>query len=122
MAVEPPADAAAGYSTLTAAGMVFGVPTAVVLGIIFTGFFIIVAVAYNVTFARILFVSALDHRMPPILAKVNRHKAPYLLIALQTLIVLSLAIFTYFVAPVFYSLDSNFSTNLYDLAQTVITM
>ncbi len=122
MAVEPPATAAAGYSTLTAAGRVFGVPTAVVLGIIFTGFFIIVAVAYNVTFARILFVSALDHRMPPILAKVNRHKAPYLVIALQTLIVLALAIFTYFVAPVFYPVDRNFSTKVYDVSQAAITV
>src|SRR5260370_34434976 len=102
MAVEPPADAAAGYSTLTAAGMVFGVPTAVVLGIIFTGFFGVVVVAYNVTFARILFVSPLDHRMPTILAKANRHKAPYLVIALQTQLVLALAIVTYFDATVLY--------------------
>src|SRR5215469_9435111 len=120
MVVVKPADAAAGYSTLTAASGVFGVPAAVVLGIIFSGFFVIVAVAYNVTFARILFVSALDHRMPPTLAKINQHKAPYLVIALQTLIVLVLAIVTYFVAPAFYQVSTNFSTQVYDVSQATI--
>ena len=122
MVVVKPADAAAGYSTLTAASGVFGVPAAVVLGIIFSGFFVIVAVAYNVTFARILFVSALDHRMPPTLAKINQHKAPYLVIALQTLIVLVLAIVTYFVAPAFYQVSTNFSTQVYDVSQATITV
>jgi len=64
MAIEPQNVAASGYSTLSAVHTVFGTAASVFIGLIFISFFIIAAVAYNVTFARILFVSALDHRLP----------------------------------------------------------
>jgi glutamate:GABA antiporter len=117
MAIEPPNVAASGYSTLTAVHTVFGVAASVLMGIIFISFFVIAAVVYNITFARILFVSALDHRLPPSLAKVNKHKAPQLATNIQTLIVLTIAIFTYFVGPLLYQVDMNFSTEVYDVSQ-----
>ncbi|HEX9134258.1 MAG TPA: amino acid permease [Ktedonobacteraceae bacterium] len=117
MAIEPPNIAASGYSTLTAVHTVFGVAASVLMGIIFISFFVIAAVVYNITFARILFVSALDHRLPPSLAKVNKHKAPQLATNIQTLIVLAIAIFTYFVGPLLYQVDLNFSTEVYDVSQ-----
>lgn len=117
MTVEPPGVAASPYSTLAAVHAVFGVATSVLIGIIFIGFFAIVAILYNVTFARILFVSALDHRMPPVLAKVNRHNAPYLVTNIQTLIVLVMALFTYFAGPMLYQVNTNFSDAVYDVSQ-----
>src|SRR5438874_4497707 len=62
MAVVPPSASALTYSTLTAVDLVFGAPIAVLAGLIFIAFFIIVIILYNVAFARILFVSALDSR------------------------------------------------------------
>jgi len=117
MAIEPPAAASAGYSTLSAVKMAFGAPISILLGIIFSCFFVIAAVAYNVTFARILFVSALDHRLPPTLAKVNRHNAPSLATNVQTAVVLVIAIFCYFVAPLLYQTDTNFSIEVYVVSQ-----
>lgn len=122
MAIEPPNVAASGYSTLTAIHAAFGVAASVLTGIIFISFFIIAAVAYNITFARILFVSALDHRLPPSLAKVNQYKAPYLATYTQTIIVLAIAIFTYFVGPLLYQVDTNFSTEVYDVSQATTTV
>ncbi len=122
MAIEKPADAVTGYSTLTAVHAAFGVATSVVVGLTFTSFFVLVAVVYNVTFARILFVSALDHRLPPKLARVNRHNAPQLATNVQTLIVLLLAIFIYFLGPMFYQINTNFSTSVYDVSQGMITV
>lgn len=122
MAIEPPNIAASGYSTLTAIHTVFGVAASVLAGIIFISFFVIAAVAYNITFARILFVSALDHRLPPSLAKVNQYKSPYLATYIQTLIVLAIAIFTYFVGPLLYQVDTNFSTEVYDVSQATTTV
>ncbi len=122
MAIEPPNVAASGYSTLTAVHTVFGVATSVLMGIIFISFFVIAAVVYNITFARILFVSALDHRLPPSLAKVNKHKAPQLATNIQTLIVLAIAFFTYFVGPLLYQVDTNFSTEVYDVSQATTTV
>ncbi len=90
------------YSSLLAVGIVFGTPAAVLVGMIFIGFFIIVAIIYNVTFARILFVSALDHRLPTSLALVNRYHTPARAIFIQTIIVGIIAALTYFIGPLFY--------------------
>ncbi len=122
MAVEPPGVAASSYSTLTAVHTVFGVATSVLIGIIFIGFFAMVAILYNVTFARILFVSALDHRMPPVLARVNRHNAPYLVTNIQTLIVLVMALCTYFAGPMLYQVNTNFSNAVYDVSQATTSV
>jgi glutamate:GABA antiporter len=123
MAVVPPRSAGFEYSTLLAVQSVFGVPASVLLGLIFISFFAIATVIYNVTFARILFVSALDHRLPPGLAKVNRQAAPYLSITTQIVIVSILAFFTYFIAPLLYNLDAtNLTTDIYNVSQATTTV
>src|SRR5439155_14317326 len=70
-AVVPPNSAGASNSTLAAVGIVFGVPASILVGIIFIGFFLMTAVVFNLTFARILFVAGLDHRLPTVLARAN---------------------------------------------------
>src|SRR6266567_7532635 len=96
MAAVPQGDASATYSTLTAVGIAFGPLAAILVGIVFISFFAFVTVIYNVAFARILFVSALDPRLPTSLATVNRSNAPYLATNVQTVIVIAIAIFAYF--------------------------
>ncbi len=120
MTVVPQAAVAMQYSTLTAVGIVFGHPTAVIIGIIFISFFIVAIILYNIAFARILFVAGLDHRLPASLARVNRHHAPSRAIVVQAIVVLSIAIFTYFLAPLlFWPLSKHFSFEVYDVAQAV---
>lgn len=111
------------YSTLTAVSTVFGSPLAVLVGLIFSSFFIIVVVVYNLAFARILFVSSLDHRLPSALARVNRHAAPYQAIIVQTAIVLVIALFTYFLGPLLYSSEGpDLSAQVYNASQATITV
>jgi glutamate:GABA antiporter len=117
MVVEPPAIAASGYSTLTTIHTVFGTPLATLVGLVFIVFFFMVAVMYNVTFARILIVSALDQRLPPSLARVNRWHAPSLATTVQTTLALVLALFTYFIGPLLYQVDMNFSSEVYEVSQ-----
>ncbi len=123
MAVVPPASASEGYSTLTAVAIVFGPAAAVIVGIIFIAFFFICTVIYTVAFARILLVSALDHRLPLSLIKVNRHAAPYRATTVQILIAIALAAYTYFLGPVLYQISAaNFSQQTYNVAQATITV
>ncbi len=123
MAVVPPSDASASYSTLTAVKIVFGTPAAVVVGIFFAAFFVIVTVIYNIAFARILFVSALDQRLPSNLAQVNRHAAPSQAIKVQTIIVVALAIIAYFLGPLLFPKEGvNFPSKVYDISQATITV
>src|SRR6266568_74886 len=123
MAVVPQGDAGATYSTLTAVGVAFGPPAAILVGIVFIGFFAFVTVIYNVAFARILFVSALDHRLPTSLATVNRSNAPYLATNVQTVIVIAIAIFAYFLGPLLYpEVGTVFSSDVYNVSQATTTV
>jgi len=123
MAVVPQEGAGVTYSTLTAVRIVFGVPLSVLVALIFISFFLFVAIIYNITFSRILFVSALDHRMPPALAKVNRHAAPYLAITTQTVIVIVIVVHIYFIGPLVYRLNTaTFSTDIYDVVEATTTV
>jgi len=123
MAVVPQGNASATYSTLTAVGIAFGPPAAILVGIVFIGFFAFVTVIYNVAFARILFVSALDHRLPTSLATVNRSNAPYLATNVQTVIVMAIAIFAYFLGPFLYpQVGSVFSSDVYNVSQATTTV
>ncbi|HEX6478657.1 MAG TPA: amino acid permease [Ktedonobacteraceae bacterium] len=123
MAVVPPGSTALEDSTLIAVKAVFGLPASILLGVIFMSFFAIATVVYNVAFARILFVSALDHRLPPSLAKVNRHAVPHLSTTVQIVIVALISFFTYFIAPLLYNMNAtNLTSNIYNVSQATTTV
>lgn len=123
MAVVKPGSDDPAFSTLAAVGNVFGAPSSVILGSIFIAFFFITTVVYNLAFARILFVAALDHRLPTTLAKVNRHRVPSRATHIQTLIVLLLAVLLYFVLPALYLKDgADFSARIYNVVNAATTV
>ena len=123
MVVVPPNAASSTFSTITAVGIVFGTPVAIVVGCIFILFFLAVTVIYNVAFARILFVSALDHRLPPSLALVNKNAAPHNATNTQIIIVAAITLYTFFIGPLLYSgSGADFSTEVYDVTQATTTV
>jgi signal transduction histidine kinase len=123
MMILPPGAAGSSYSTLTAVNVVFGTPVAVLVGFIIIAFFIVAIVLYNITFARILFVAALDYRLPARLARLNRHSAPYWSTSTQTIIVMLITIFIYIIGPFLYPEDGTvFSARIYDIVQATTTI
>jgi len=67
-------------------------------------------VVYNYSFARLMFVSGLERRMPHQLGQVNRNKVPANAVIAQTVIASIVAAIIYF--PV-QSASSNYSTKVY---------
>ncbi len=123
MAVVPASEASSNYSTLTAIALVFGTPAAIIVDIFFIAFFLYVIIIYNIAFSRILFVSALDHRLPAVLAKVNRNDAPSNALIAQIVIAAVIAIFTYIVGPLLYlGQGVAFSEKVYDVSQATVTV
>jgi len=57
-----------------------------IVGIILMWFFISNTAIYNYTFARLLFVSGLEKRLPPAIGKVNKNKVPANAVLLQTIL------------------------------------
>lgn len=77
----------------------FGLLAGWVVGLIMIGFFVFITVVYNFSFARLLFVSGLDRRLPPTVSKVNSAKAPYVAIIIQSVLAALFAISVYMVYP-----------------------
>ncbi len=123
MMVVPQNDAGSPYSTLTAVNMTFGTPAAVAVGCIFIAFFLFVVVLYNMSFARILFVAALDYRLPSQLARINHHNAPSWATNIQTLIVMLITLFIYIIGPFLYPGDGTaLSARNYNIIQAITTI
>jgi glutamate:GABA antiporter len=124
MVVVPSAGASATFSTINAVDSAFGGSLAILVGFIFIGFFFIAAVMYNVAFARILFVSSLDQRLPSSFAKINRHRSPHIAIIVQTVLVLIISLFTYFLGPYMYVSErgANLSIDVYNVTQATTTV
>lgn len=123
MAVVSQSNTDPGYATLAALGIVFGTPVSVLLGIIFISFFLISTVIFNVSFARILFVSALDHRLPPVLGRVNRNGVPTFATNVQIMLVLAIAVLLYFLLPLLYPREGiNFSARVYNVTDAATTV
>src|SRR5579875_1051077 len=123
MAVVPASEASSNYSTLTAISMVCGTPAAAVVDIIFIAFFLYTIIIDNIAFSRNLFISALDQRLPSILAQVNRGGAPSSALIVQIIIASAIAIFTYIIGPLLYlGQGVAFSEQVYDVSQATVTI
>jgi signal transduction histidine kinase len=111
------------YSTLIVVRLVFGIPAAVTVGSIFVCFFVMSAVLYHVAFARLLFVAAVDQRIPAGLARLNRFAAPSRATTIQTLIVLTMVVSIYFLGPLVFTLNApRFSLDIYIVSQATTTI
>lgn len=123
MEVVPTSLASVSYSTLIAVRIVFGIPLAALVGTIFMVFFVIVTIAYQVAFSRLLFVPALDNRLPASFAYVNRHATPSRAIAVQTIIISCITFFVYFLSPLLYPDGGpSFSYKVYNVTQATTTV
>jgi amino acid transporter len=95
-----------------------------IVGLIFIGFFFFITVVYSFSFARLLFVSGLDRRLPPALSKVNRFRVPYVAIIVQAVIAGIFTVAVYMVYP--YLVNSanaaTLSSRVYLVFQAAVTV
>lgn len=76
-------------------GPAWGQLTAAVLAGV-TGFMLVV---YNYSFARLVFVSGLDRRLPPLLTRLNSHRVPYAALWAQTVIAAAVTAVAFIALP-----------------------
>jgi glutamate:GABA antiporter len=93
------------------------------VGLVFIGFFIFITVVYSYSFARLLFVSGLDRRLPPAVSRVNRARIPYVAIATQSVLAAIVTVITFFVYPAIVSGSAaDLSSRVYLVFQAAITV
>jgi signal transduction histidine kinase len=123
MAVVPTSQSSVPYSTLIAVRIAFGIPLSAFVGIIFTAFFVVVTIVYHVAFSRLLFVPALDNRLPASFAYVNRHATPSRAVAVQAIIISIITLFVYFIGPLLYPEGGpNLVYKVYNVTQATTTV
>jgi amino acid transporter len=97
MVVVPLAENNAATGGAQAVAIAFGEWLGVLVSIVLLWFFLTSSAVYNYSFARLLFVSGLEKRLPHQIGKVNANKVPANAVILQTVIasLLALAIFVF---------------------------
>jgi len=126
MAAVPVADqgspAAVAEAVSKGFGGGFGNALGILVNIIFIGFFIFNTAVYNYSFGRLLFVSGLDRRLPPVMSKVNRNRVPWVAVVVQSIIAVLFTIVAFILAPLFTANPSDLATIVYDVLQAAVTV
>ena len=100
-------------------GSVLGKITAVVLAL----FFLFITVVYNYSFARLIFVSGLDRRLPRAMSHVNKAKVPDTAVWVQTVIAAVFTLIAFVIVPSIAGGNSaNAETKIYDVLQAAVTV
>jgi len=100
-------------------GSVPGKITAVVLAL----FFLFITVVYNYSFARLIFVSGLDRRLPRAMSHVNKAKVPDTAVWVQTVIAAVFTLIAFVIVPSIAGGNSaNAETKIYDVLQAAVTV
>src|SRR3989440_141225 len=76
------------------------------------------ATVYNYSFARLLFVSGLDRRLPAIMGRVNRNKVPHIAVLTQAVITSVITALAFFI----FGGNTNLSTGIYIALQAAVTV
>ncbi len=118
MVVIPQKDANSTNAILQAVQTSLGGGIAVIVTLIMIAFFVFNTTVYNYSFARLLFVSGLDRRLPAIMGRVNANKVPHVAVLTQAVIVTIITAIAYFV----FAGQANLSTGIYIALQAAVTV
>jgi amino acid transporter len=94
------------------------------VALILAGFFLFITVVYNYSFARLIFVSGLDRRLPRAMSHVNANKVPDVGVIAQTIVAALLTLLAFVILPSTSSGGSavDVQTKVYDVLQAAVTV
>jgi amino acid transporter len=118
MVVVPQKDANSTYAILQAVQTSLGAGVAAVVTLIMIFFFIFNTTVYNYSFARLLFVSGLDRRLPAVMGRVNANKVPQNAVLTQAVITIAITAIAFFI----FGGSANLSTGIYIALQAAVTV
>jgi glutamate:GABA antiporter len=95
------------------------------VAILLAAFFLFITVVYNFSFARLVFVSGLDQKLPAAMARVNKNKVPSNAVWVQTIIAALFALVAFVVFPslgIGGGKPIDIQTKVYDVLQAAVTV
>src|SRR5258708_1610343 len=106
-------------------GQQLGNPLAIVAVIIIMAFFVVDTIVYNMIFARLLLVAAIDKHLPTGAGKLNRYRTPSNAILFQTIVSIVITLTIFVIAPFFANLHESsvvLSFQVYEIMQAAATL
>jgi amino acid transporter len=94
------------------------------VGLILAGFFLFITVVYNYSFARLIFVSGLDRRLPRLMSHVNANKVPDVAVWAQSAVAALFTLLAFVILPVASggANQVDVQTKIYDILQAAVTV
>jgi len=94
------------------------------VALILAGFFLFITVVYNYSFARLIFVSGLDRRLPKVMSHVNANKVPDVGVLAQTIVAVVFTLLAFVILPLASGGGSavDVQTKVYDVLQAAVTV
>ncbi len=95
-----------------------------IVDVLLIGFFVFVCAVNNYSFARLLFVSGLDRRLPAIISKVSSKRVPWVAVLTQTIIGISFTAIIFVLAPLSFksAKSAELSTVVFNILEASITV
>ena len=127
MVTVPAANGSSAQVTALAQAVAIGLGSTVakLVALVFAAFFLFITVVYNYSFARLVFVSGLDQRLPEAMGRVNRHKVPANAVWVQTAIAALFTLVAFVLMPSFGiggGKPIDIQTKVYDVLQAAVTV
>jgi glutamate:GABA antiporter len=122
--VTMPTSSSAGITAVAGAvGVGLGSAAGKITALVLALFFLFITVVYNYSFARLIFVSGLDQRLPPAMSHVNKARVPDTAVWVQTVIAAVFTLLAFVVVPSVASGSSaDAETKIYDVLQAAVTV
>jgi amino acid transporter len=123
MVTVPAKDAANTSAVAQVVGIALGSTAGKATAIVLALFFLFITVVYNYSFARLIFVSGLDQRLPAAMSHVNKAKVPDVAVWVQTVIAGVFALVAFVLVPTITGGSAvNSETRIYDVLQASVTV
>jgi amino acid transporter len=123
MVTVPAKDAANTSAVAQVVGIALGSAAGKATAIVLALFFLFITVVYNYSFARLIFVSGLDQRLPAAMSHVNKAKVPDVAVWVQTVIAGVFALVAFVLVPTITGGSAvNSETRIYDVLQASVTV
>src|SRR5689334_10576139 len=124
MVTVPASGAASITSVASVVSIGIGSVAGKIIALVLALFFLFITVVYNYSFARLIFVSGLDRRLPAAMSHVNKAKVPDTAVWVQTVIAALFTLVAFVIVPSVVGGKSsvNVQTEIYDVLQAAVTV
>lgn len=125
LVMQGPTNGSVPMAIVMSIGQELGTPMAYLAVVIIMAFFVVDIIVYNMIYARLLLVAAIDKHLPKSAGKLNRYRMPSNAILFQAAVAIMITLIVFVFIPQFVSLHESsvtLSLQVYNIMQASVTL